>query len=87
MRMTVHSDAKLPHASFTHAYPWSNVQIVSLVTRTLVLSELGCGKHVRVTIKCGSPFVGKTLAEFVAKDCECIIAGDYVYISERLEQA
>lgn len=29
-------------------------------------------------------FVGKTLAEFVAKDCERFVAREYEYISDRL---
>ena len=47
----------------------------------------GCINHVRVEIDCGVPFVGKTLAEYVAKDCERIIADEYDYICDRLEQA
>jgi hypothetical protein len=59
------------------------------VSGTLELEpvEGGCINHVRVTIDCGIPFVGKTLAEFVAKDCERVIADEYEYICDRLEQA
>ena len=46
--------------------------------------ENGCVNHVRMAIDCGIPFVGKTLAEFVAKDCKRIIADEYKYISNRL---
>jgi hypothetical protein len=46
----------------------------------------GCVNHVRMEIKSGIPFVGKTLAEFVAKDCKRIIKGEYEYITDRLEQ-
>jgi hypothetical protein len=33
----------------------------------------------------GVPFVGSTLAEFVARDCKRIIALEYEYISNRLD--
>ncbi|MGI9225488.1 MAG: DUF2505 domain-containing protein [Woeseiaceae bacterium] len=58
------------------------------VSGTLELQpvEGGCINHVRVTVDCGIPFVGNTLAEFVAKDCERIITGEYAYIRARLEQ-
>lgn len=58
------------------------------VSGTLELEpvEGGCINHVRMTIDCGIPFVGKTLAEFVAKDCERIVAREYAYICDRLEQ-
>ena len=54
---------------------------------TLELEPLdeGCVNHVRMTIECGIPFVGKTLAEFVAIDCKRLIADEYDYISERLD--
>ena len=58
------------------------------VSGTLELEPVGdgCVNHVRVEIDCGVPFVGKTLAEYVAKDCERIIADEYEYICDRLEQ-
>ena len=58
------------------------------VSGTLELEPVGggCINHVRVTVDCGIPFVGKTLTEFVAKDCERIIADEYDYICDRLEQ-
>ena len=37
-----------------------------------------------MTVDSGIPFVGKTLAEFVGKDCKRIIAEEYEYISDRL---
>jgi hypothetical protein len=57
------------------------------ISGTLVLEpvEGGCVNHVRIDIDCGIPFVGKTLAEFVAKDCERLVAEEYDYICERLE--
>jgi hypothetical protein len=56
------------------------------ISGTLVLEpvEGGCVNHVRIDIDCGIPFVGKTLAEFVAKDCERLVAEEYDYICERL---
>ena len=49
--------------------------------------EGSCVNHVRIDIDCGIPFVGKTLAEFVAKDCERLVAEEYEYICERLVSA
>lgn len=56
------------------------------ITGTLELEpvEGGCVNHVRMEIDCGIPFVGSTLAEFVAKDCKRLIADEYDYICERL---
>ena len=65
----------------------ANVPVTSSGTLELEPVEGGCINHVRVTIDCGIPFVGKTLAEFVAKDCERVIADEYDYICDRLEQA
>ena len=59
------------------------------ITGTLELrpTDDGCVNHVRMTVDCGIPFVGKTLAEFVGKDCKRIVAEEYIFISERLSQA
>ena len=59
------------------------------VTGTLELEPLdeGCVNHVRIGIESGVPFIGKTLADFVAKDCKRILADEYEYISDRLDQA
>ena len=59
------------------------------VAGTLKLEPVddGCVNHVRLNVDSGIPFIGKTLAEFVAKDCKRIIADEYEYISDRLEQA
>ena len=53
---------------------------------TLELEPLddGCVNHVRLTVDCSIPFVGKTLAEFVAKDCKRIIANEFDFLTERL---
>ena len=40
-----------------------------------------------MTVDCGIPLVGKTLAEFVAKDCKRLIAEEYAYLTERLDSA
>ena len=47
----------------------------------------GCVNHVRMTIECGIPFIGKTLADFVAQDCKRLIAEEYKFISDRLDSA
>ena len=49
--------------------------------------DAGCVNHVRLNVDSGIPFIGKTLAEFVAKDCKRIIADEYEYLSDRLDQA
>jgi hypothetical protein len=56
------------------------------ITGTLELEpvEGGCVNHVRIEIDSGVPFVGKTLAEYVAKDCARLVAEEYDYICERL---
>ena len=56
-------------------------------TLELESAEGGCVNHVRIDIDCGIPFVGKTLAEFVAKDCERLVAEEYEYLCERLGSA
>ena len=63
--------------------------VLVTVTGTLELEPVGAGcvNHVRLSVESGIPFIGKTLAEFVAKDCKRIIADEYKYISQRLEQA
>ena len=57
------------------------------VAGTLKLKPVkgGCVNHVHVTVKSGVPLVGKTLAEFVAKDCKRIIGWEYRYMCEQLE--
>ncbi len=47
--------------------------------------EQGCVNHVRLDIRCGIPFVGKLLEEFVAGDTERLVADEYAYITKRLE--
>ena len=62
----------------------ANVPVTVSGTLELEPVKGGCINHVRVAVDCGIPFVGKTLAEFVAKDCERIIADEYEYICNRL---
>lgn len=45
----------------------------------------GCVNEVRLEFRCGVPFVGKTLADFVAADCERLITEEYDYITDRLD--
>ncbi len=62
----------------------ANVPVTISGTLELEPVEDGCVNHVRMEIDCGIPFVGKTLAEFVTKDCKRIIAEEYEYIRDRL---
>ena len=62
----------------------ANVPVTISGTLKLEPVKDGCVNHVRMAIDCGIPFVGKTLAEFVAKDCKRIIADEFEYISDRL---
>ena len=62
----------------------ANVPVTISGTLKLEPVKNGCVNHVRMAIECGIPFVGKTLAEFVAKDCKRIIADEFEYISDRL---
>ncbi|MDH3577797.1 MAG: DUF2505 domain-containing protein [Gammaproteobacteria bacterium] len=56
------------------------------VSGTLELKPLddGCVNQVRLVVDCGIPFVGKSLAEFIASDCKRLIAAEYKYITDRL---
>lgn len=63
----------------------ANVPVTITGTLELEPVESGCINHVRVTVDCGIPFVGKTLAEFVALDCKRLIADEYRYITSRLK--
>jgi hypothetical protein len=63
----------------------ANVPVSVSGTLELEPVECGCINHVRVTIESSIPFLGKTLAEFVAKDCQRIIEEEYEYIRERLD--
>jgi hypothetical protein len=56
------------------------------VSGTLELEPVGdgCVNHVRLSVTCGIPLVGKTLAEFVAKDCKRLIREEYQYVCASL---
>lgn len=63
----------------------ANVPVTVSGTLKLQPTEDGCVNQVRITVDSGIPFVGKTLAEFVGKDCKRVIAEEYEYISDRLD--
>lgn len=63
----------------------ANVPVKVSGTLRLKSLESGCVNDVHIDISCGIPFLGKTLAEFVAADCKRLIAGEYDYITGRLE--
>lgn len=62
----------------------ANVPVTVEGTLELAPVDDGCVNHVRLGVDCGIPFVGKTLAEFVTKDCKRLIAEEYSYIKGRL---
>lgn len=62
----------------------ANVPVTIRGTLQLEPTDEGCVNHVRLDVSSGIPFVGKTLAEFVAKDCKRILADEYGYITKRL---
>ena len=63
----------------------ANVPVTISGTLELEPLEDGCVNHVYMTVDCSIPLVGKTLAEFVAKDCKRILAEEYEYLTERLD--
>lgn len=65
----------------------ANVPVTIKGTLKLEPLDGGCINHVRVSIDCGIPFVGKALVDLVARDCERLIADEYEYITERLASA
>ena len=65
----------------------ANVPVTVAGSLALKPTEDGCVNQVRLVVECGIPFVGKTLAEFVAADCERLIALEYDYITARLDSA
>lgn len=62
----------------------ANVPVTVGGTLRLKPADDGCVNQVRLIIDCSLPFVGKTLAEFVAADCKRLIAAEYKYIRNRL---
>jgi len=62
----------------------ANVPVIVKGTLELNPTDAGCVNRVRLGVGCSIPFVGKTLAEFVAADCERLLADEYQHISDRL---
>jgi len=65
----------------------ANVPVTIKGTLELEPVDDGCVNHIRLGVDSGIPFIGKTLADFVAKDCKRIIANEYEYISGLLDPA
>ena len=65
----------------------TNVPVTVGGTLELKPVDDGCVNQVRLVIDCSLPFVGKTLAEFIAADCKSLIAAEYKYITDRLASA
>ncbi len=64
----------------------ANVPVTVSGTLTLEPTDDGCVNLIRLTVDSGIPFVGKTLAEFVAADCKRLIAREYEYLTARLDE-
>jgi hypothetical protein len=62
----------------------ANVPVTVGGTLELKSVDDGCVNQVRLVVDCGIPFVGKSLAEFVAADCKRLMAIEYKYITDRL---
>ncbi len=65
----------------------ANVPVTVRGTLELKPVDDGCVNQVRLVVDCGIPFVGKSLAEFVAADCKRLMAVEYKYITDRLDSA
>ena len=65
----------------------ANVPVTIEGTLKLEPMDDGCVNHVRLSVNCGIPFVGKTLADFVGKDCKRLIADEFEYITDHLDRA
>ena len=63
----------------------ANVPVTVEGSLELEPTDDGCVNKVRLMVECGIPFVGKTLAEFVALDCKRLIALEYEFITGRLD--
>ena len=62
----------------------ANVPVTVTGSLELKPTDDGCVNEVRLVVDSSIPFVGKTLAEYVAADCKRLIALEYDYITERL---
>ena len=63
----------------------ANVPVTLSGTLELEPIDDGCINRVRVTVDCGIPFIGKTLAEYVANDCLRVMGDEFEYLSDRLD--
>jgi len=64
----------------------TNVPVTISGTLELEPVDDGCVNHVYIEVTSGIPFIGKTLAEFIAIDCKRLIAREYEYLNDRLGQ-
>jgi hypothetical protein len=62
----------------------ANVPVTISGSLNLEPVDGGCVNHVRLAIECSIPLVGRTLAEFIGKDCKRLVADEYKYITQRL---
>lgn len=62
----------------------ANVPVTITGSLELKPTKGGCVNHVRLSIDCGIPFVGKTLVDFIGRDVERLIAKEYEYLQDRL---
>ncbi len=62
----------------------ANVPVTVIGTLELKPVDEGCVNQVRLVVDCGIPFIGKSLAEFIASDCKRLIAAKYKFITDRL---
>lgn len=62
----------------------ANVPVTVGGTLQLKPVDGGCVNQIRLNVSSSIPFVGKTLAEFVAADCKRVIAMEYDYITDSL---
>ncbi len=63
----------------------ANVPVTISGTLELKPVDSGCVNQIRLNVHSGIPFVGKTLAEFVAADCKRLIAMEYEYLTACLD--
>lgn len=65
----------------------ANVPVTIEGTLKLEPADDGCVNHVRLSVDCRIPFVGKTMADFIGKDCKRLIADEFDYITDLLDSA
>ena len=64
-----------------------NVPVTVSGSLELKPAKGGCVNHVRLSVDCGIPFVGKTLVDFIGRDIERLALKEYEYLRERLEKS